>query len=46
MAEWVREDGVKVREDILFGLENAPQSFIGLLEGNNVGRRVIQLAHE
>jgi len=46
MGEWVREDKVKVREDIVFGLENAPEAFIGLLEGKNFGKLVIQLAHE
>ena len=46
MGEWVQEDKVKVREDIVFGLENAPEAFIGLLEGKNFGKLVIQLAHE
>ena len=44
MGEWVREDKVKVREDIVFGLENAPEAFIGLLQGKNFGKLVIQLA--
>jgi NADPH-dependent curcumin reductase CurA len=46
MGEWVLEDKVKVREDIVFGLENAPEAFIGLLQGKNFGKLVIQLAHE
>ena len=46
MSEWVREGKVKVREDIVFGLENAPEAFIGLLQGKNFGKLVIQLAHE
>ena len=46
MGGWVKEDKVKVREDIVFGLENAPEAFIGLLEGRNFGKLVIQLAHE
>ena len=46
MGEWVREDKVKVREDIVSGLENAPEAFIGLLQGKNFGKLVIQLAHE
>ena len=45
MGEWVRDDRVKVREDIVFGLENAPEAFIGLLEGRNFGKLVIQLVH-
>ena len=46
MGEWVQEGRVKVREDIVFGLENAPEAFIGLLQGKNFGKLVIQLAHE
>jgi len=46
MGEWVREGKVKAREDIVFGLENAPEAFIGLLRGGNFGKLVIQLAHE
>lgn len=44
MNEWVRDGKVKVREDIIFGLENAPEAFIGLLQGNNFGKLLIQLA--
>ncbi|WP_019938908.1 NADP-dependent oxidoreductase [Bordetella sp. FB-8] len=43
MRAWVQEHKVKVREDIVFGLENAPAAFIGLLEGKNFGKLVIQL---
>jgi NADPH-dependent curcumin reductase CurA len=46
MGAWVADDKVKVREDIVFGLENAPEAFIGLLQGKNFGKLVIQLAHE
>jgi len=44
MGEWVKENKVKVSEDIVFGLKNAPEAFIGLLEGKNFGKLVIQLA--
>jgi NADPH-dependent curcumin reductase CurA len=46
MREWVMEGRVKVREDIVCGLENAPEAFIGLLQGRNFGKLVIQVAHE
>lgn len=46
MGEWVQAGKVKVREDIVFGLENAPEAFIGLLEGKNFGKLVIKLTHE
>lgn len=46
MGEWVQSGKVKVREDIVFGLENAPEAFIGLLQGKNFGKLVIQVARE
>jgi len=46
MGEWVKENKVKVSEDIVFGLKNAPEASIGLLEGKNFGKLVIRLAHE
>jgi NADPH-dependent curcumin reductase CurA len=44
MSGWVQADKVKVREDIVFGLEYAPEAFIGLLQGKNFGKLVIQVA--
>jgi NADPH-dependent curcumin reductase CurA len=44
MGEWVRSGRVKLREDVVEGLENAPQAFIGLLEGRNFGKLVVRLA--
>lgn len=39
------EDGtIKVREDVIEGLENAVPAFIGLLEGRNFGKLVVRLA--
>ena len=46
MGRWVQENKVKVREDIVFGLENAPEALIGLLQGSNFGKLIIQVAHE
>ncbi|MDD5323514.1 MAG: hypothetical protein PHD43_23495 [Methylococcales bacterium] len=38
MCNWLKEGKIKFREDIVDGLENAPQAFIGLLEGKNFGK--------
>jgi NADPH-dependent curcumin reductase CurA len=46
MREWVQDGKIKCREDTVFGLENAPEAFIGLLKGGNFGKLVIELAHE
>jgi NADPH-dependent curcumin reductase len=46
MGQWVQVNKVKVRKDIVFGLENAPEAVTGLLQGKNFGKLIIQLAHE
>ncbi|MGJ7902744.1 NADP-dependent oxidoreductase [Lysobacter sp. 1R34A] len=44
MGQWVAEGRVKLHEDVVDGLENAPTAFIGLLEGQNLGKRVVRVA--
>jgi len=46
MKTWLAADRIKYREDIVDGLENAPQAFIGLLEGHNFGKQIIRVARE
>ncbi len=46
MSGWLARGEVKAREDLVEGLENAPQAFIGLLEGKNFGKLVVQVAQE
>lgn len=44
MAAWIAGGKIRYREDIVMGLENAPTAFIGLLEGRNFGKLVVQVA--
>jgi len=37
---------IRYREDYVNGLENAPNAFIGLLEGKNFGKLVIKVSDE
>ena len=46
MSGWFAAGKIKFREDIVDGLENAPQAFIGLLEGKNFGKLVIRAGEE
>lgn len=46
MSTWVGQGKVKVREDVVEGIENAPEAFIGLLQGKNFGKLVIRVAGE
>lgn len=43
MGEWVDSGKIKYREEIIDGLENAPDAFVGLLNGENFGKRVIRV---
>jgi NADPH-dependent curcumin reductase len=43
-AEWVRSGRLKYREDVVDGLERAPASFLGLLQGKNFGKMLIRVA--
>ncbi|WJM79394.1 NADP-dependent oxidoreductase [Pectobacterium brasiliense] len=40
---WVEEGKIKYREEIVDGLENAPEAFIGLLHGRNFGKLVVRV---
>jgi hypothetical protein len=46
MSDWLKDGKIMFREDIVDGLENAPQAFIGLLEGKNFGKLVIRVAND
>jgi NADPH-dependent curcumin reductase CurA len=43
MGEWIAQGKIVYREDVVDGLENAPEAFIGMLRGDNFGKRVIRV---
>ncbi len=43
MNGWIENGQVKYREEILDGLEAAPAAFVGMLKGENFGKRVIRV---
>ena len=43
LAQWVREGTLRYREDILDGLDRAPDAIAGLYRGENLGKRLIKL---
>jgi NADPH-dependent curcumin reductase len=45
-APLVRSGELKYREDIVEGLDRAPEAFIGLLRGRNFGKLVIKLGED
>ncbi|MGL0932086.1 NADP-dependent oxidoreductase [Vibrio vulnificus] len=42
MSQWLAQGKIHYREHLVQGLENAPDAFIGLLEGKNFGKMVVQ----
>ncbi|MFD1640524.1 NADP-dependent oxidoreductase [Halohasta litorea] len=43
LGEWVASDELTHRETIVEGLENAPDAFLGLFSGDNIGKQVVQV---
>lgn len=43
LATWVREGSLRYSEDILDGIESAPDAIAGLYRGENAGKRLIRL---
>jgi NADPH-dependent curcumin reductase len=43
MGQWIREGRVKYREDVIEGLERAPEGLIGLLQGKNFGKLIVKV---
>jgi len=41
---WLREGKVKFEETVVDGLEHAPDAFLGLLRGENVGKMLVKIA--
>ena len=46
MTTWLAQGKIKYREQLVDGLENAPQAFKGLLEGKNFGKLVIRVGDD
>jgi hypothetical protein len=43
LQTWVASGQIKVQEDIIDGLENTPAALIGLLNGENRGKRMVKV---
>ena len=46
LTDWVRQGKLKYREDIVDGLERAPEALIRLLQGRNFGKMVVRVGPE
>ncbi|HGE6660390.1 TPA: NADP-dependent oxidoreductase [Serratia marcescens] len=44
LTAWVTEEKLVVIEDLITGFEQLPAALVGLLAGENIGKRIVQLA--
>jgi NADPH-dependent curcumin reductase CurA len=45
LSAWIRSGQLRYREEVLEGLESAPDAIAGLYRGENLGKRVIKVRH-
>jgi NADPH-dependent curcumin reductase CurA len=46
MSAWVADGSVRYREDVVEGLENAPEAFRGMLAGRNFGKTLVRVSDD
>lgn len=46
IAGWLKEGKIRYRETVSEGIENAPQAFIGMLHGENIGKQLVRLSDD
>lgn len=44
MARWIREGKLKLKEDVLEGIERVPEAFFRVLDGTSDGKQLVKLA--
>ena len=43
LSAWIKDGKLRYREDVVEGLENAPAAWIDLLNGGNIGKRIVRI---
>lgn len=46
MSQWLQDGKLKYKQDIVKGLENAIHAFIGLFQGDNFGKLIVQISDD
>lgn len=44
LSKWLQEGKLKYKENIVEGLENAPDAFLGLFRGDNLGKQLVKVS--
>lgn len=45
LEKWVKSGSIIVQEDIIDGFEKLPEALVGVLNGENVGKRIVKVAN-
>ena len=43
LSQWYAEGKIKLKETVIEGFENIPDAFIGLFEGENIGKMIVKI---
>ncbi len=46
VSQWLQAGKLKYKEDVVKGLEAAPNAFIGLLQGKKFGKLIVQVGDD
>lgn len=46
VPKWIANGELKIKEDVTKGLEQAPEAIVGIFQGKNFGKAVIQIADD
>jgi NADPH-dependent curcumin reductase CurA len=46
VPQWIANGEIKIKEDVTKGLEQAPEALVGIFQGKNFGKAVIQIVDD
>lgn len=46
MSKWINKGGIKWKENIFEGLENAPKAFVNLFKGGSLGKTLVKIGSD
>ncbi|MGG6496079.1 UNVERIFIED_CONTAM: hypothetical protein NY603_24495 [Bacteroidetes bacterium 56_B9] len=44
MQQWIHDGSFKVKLHVTEGIDNAPEGFVGMLEGKNFGKALLEVS--
>jgi NADPH-dependent curcumin reductase CurA len=44
ISKWLHEGSIKAKMSVTEGIDNAPEGFVGMLQGKNFGKAVLKIA--